>query len=58
MSHTGMWNIAKKGVLEGKDAPPKEEGDLIRECMAMHEVNFLCILLRDDMEGGGNEQGG
>ena len=53
-----MWNTAKKGVLEGRDAPPKKEGDLIREYMAMHEVNFLCCWLRDDMESGGNEHEG
>ena len=30
---------------------PKEEGDAVRECKAMHEENFLSNWLREDVRG-------
>ena len=35
--------------LHERGAIPKEEGDVIRECNAMHEENFLSSLLSDDL---------
>ena len=34
----GSWNIVKKRMLEDRGALPKEEGDLIIEYKAMHDV--------------------
>ena len=44
------WNIDKKRMLEDRGLP-KHEGDLIRECKAVHEENFLSSWLRDDTKG-------
>ena len=35
--------------LQERGAVPKEEGDVIRECNAMHEENFLSSWLREDL---------
>ena len=35
-------------MLQDRGAVPKEEGDVIRECQAMHEENFLSSRLRED----------
>ena len=35
-------------VLRERGAPPKEEGDAVREYKAMHEENFLSSWLRED----------
>ena len=40
---------------EDRGALPKEEGDLIRECKAMHEEDFLSSWLREDVEGRAEE---
>ena len=40
MAQKGLWNIAKKRMLEGRGALPREDGDLLREYQAMHEENF------------------
>ena len=38
MAHKGLWNVAKKRMLEDKGALPKEDGNLLREyrCMKKH----------------------
>ena len=43
-----LWNLAGEIVLQDRGAVPKEEGDVIRECQAMHEENFLSSRLRED----------
>ena len=48
MAKIGFWNTAKKRMLDDRGALPKEEGDLIRECKAMHEEHFLSSWLRED----------
>ena len=41
MTHRGLWNLVIGEVLRERGALPKEEGDDIRGCKAMHEENFL-----------------
>ena len=55
MARQGLWNIAKKRMLEDRGALPKEEGDFIRKYKVMHEENFLSCWLRDDIEGKAEE---
>ena len=43
----GLWNTAKKRILEDRGALLEEEGDLIREYNAMQKENFLSSWLRD-----------
>ena len=37
----GLWNIAKKKMLEDRGALLEEDGNQLRECRAMHEEHFL-----------------
>ena len=48
MAHEDLWNLARESVLQDRGALPKEEGDVIREDMAMHEEIFLSSWLRED----------
>ena len=34
-------------MLQDRGALPKEEGDVVVECKAMHEENFLSSLLKE-----------
>ena len=58
MSRKGLWNIAKKKkrMLEDRGALPREDGDLLAECHAIHEANFLSSWLRGDVEGKEEER--
>ena len=49
MAQTALWNLAREKRLQDRGAFPREEGDVIRECNAMHEENFRNSWLR---EGG------
>ena len=51
MAETGLWNIAKKRMLEERGALPTEEGDLVRYYKAIHDENVLSSRLREDVEG-------
>ena len=53
MAQKGLWNLARETMLQDRGAMPKEEGDVIREAMAMHDENFLSSWLREDVEGKG-----
>ena len=48
MAHEDLWNLARESVLQDRGALPKEEDDVIREDMAMHEEIFLSSWLRED----------
>ena len=43
-------------MLEDSGALPREDGDMIRECQAVHEENFLSSWLREDVEGEDEER--
>ena len=51
LAQTGLWNIAKKRMLEGRGALPKADGDLLCEHQATHKENFLSRWLREDVKG-------
>ena len=51
MVQKGLRNLGISEALQDRGALPKEEGDTIRECKAMHEENFLSSWLRDYEEG-------
>ena len=51
MAQKGLCNIAKKTMLEDSGAPPREDGDFIREYKATHEDRFLISWLEEDLEG-------
>ena len=51
MAQKELRNLAISEALQDRGALPKEEGDTIRECKAMHEENFLSSWLRDYEEG-------
>ena len=51
MAQKKLRNLAISEALQDRGALPKEEGDTIRECKAMHEENFLSSWLRDYGEG-------
>ena len=53
----GLWNIAKKRMLEDRGVVPKEDGNQLREEKAMHEENFLSSWLWEDVEGEKEEMG-
>ena len=53
MAQKGLWNLVEEKILRERGALPKEDGDVIRECKAMHEENFLSSWLRED----GREKG-
>ena len=38
-----LWNIAKKRMLEDREALPREDGDSLREYQAMHEETFSAV---------------
>ena len=40
MAQKGLWNLAGEKVLRERGALPKEKGDVIGECKAMHEDTF------------------
>ena len=48
MAQKGLWNLAREKILRERGALPKEEGDAVREYMAMHEENVLSSWLRED----------
>ena len=41
MAQKGPWNVAREKWLQDRGALPKEERDIVRECKAMDEENFL-----------------
>ena len=49
MTQKGLWNVAREKMLRDRGALPNEEGDLLRECKALHEENFLSSWLREDV---------
>ena len=51
MAQKELPNLLISEALQERGALPKEEGDTIRECKAMHEENFLSSWLRDYEEG-------
>ena len=51
ISQKSLWNVAREKMLQDRGALPKEEGDIVRECKAMHGDNFLSSWLREDVEG-------
>ena len=53
----GFWNLASEKRLQDRGALPREEGDVIRECNAMHEENFLTSWPREDLVGGKKKEG-
>ena len=52
----GCGTLSKKRMLEDRGAVPKEDGNFLRECQAMHEENFLSSWLREDVEGKEEER--
>ena len=44
-----LWNLAREKIIRERGALPKEEGDAVRECKAMHEENFLSSWLKGKM---------
>ena len=56
MAQKGLWNAARKKMLQDRGTLPEEEGDIARECKAMHEENFLNGWLREDVEGKGERR--
>ena len=51
-----MEHREKKRMLEDRGALPREDGDLLAECHAMHEENFLSSWLREDVAGQEEER--
>ena len=51
MAQKGFWNLERNTALQYRGALPQEEGDIIREYLAMHEENFMSGWLREDEEG-------
>ena len=47
MTQKGLWNLAREKRLQDRGALPREEGDVVRECNALHEENFLSSWLRE-----------
>ena len=56
MTQNGLWNVAKKRMLEDRGALPKADGDVLREHQAMHEENFLSSWLKEDAENKGRKE--
>ena len=42
----GLWNIAKRRMLQDRGALPRKDGNVLREYQAMLEENFLSSWLR------------
>ena len=57
MAQEGLWNIVQKRMFEDRGALPREDGDLLWECQATHEENFLSSWLREGVEGKEMERG-
>ena len=55
-SEAGLWDIAKRRMLEDRGAVPKEDGDPLGDYQAMHEENFPSSWLREDVEGENEER--
>ena len=50
-----LWNIAKKRVLAGRGAMPREEDDLVRQYEATYEESSLSTWPKEDTEGKAEE---
>ena len=37
VAQKGLWNFAREKMLQDRGALPKKDGDIVRECKAMHE---------------------
>ena len=48
MAQKGLWNLAKEKTKKESGELPNEEGDVVRECNAMHEEDFWRSWLRGD----------
>ena len=48
MAQKGLWNLAKEKTMKERGELPNEEGDVVRECKAMHEEDFWSSWLRED----------
>ena len=51
MAQEGLWNIAKKRMLEDRGAVSRQDADLRREYQATHEENFFRNWFQEDVEG-------
>ena len=51
MAQKGLWNTARKRMLEDRGALPKEDGEFVRADKAIHEKAFLSSWLSEDTEG-------
>ena len=49
MAQQGLWS-REEPSFANRGALPREEGDATREHKAMHEENFLCSWLREDVK--------
>ena len=49
MAQSGLWNVAKKTMLEDRGALPTENGNQLREYKAVHGEDLLSSWLREDM---------
>ena len=45
----GLWNVARKKMLQDRGALSKEEEDIVREYKAMHEENVQNSWPREDV---------
>ena len=50
MAQQGLWNVARKKMLQDRGALLLEGGDIVREYKAMHEDKFLGVCFREDVE--------
>ena len=55
MAQKGLWKLARDKALQDRGALPREEGDAVIQCKAMHEENILSSWLRDDGKSKTNE---
>ena len=49
MAQKGLWNLEREKRLQERGARPEEEGDVIREYIAINEEDFLRSWLREDL---------
>ena len=47
MAQKGLCHLAREKMLQDRGALSKEEGDVDRECKAMHEGNFRSNWMRE-----------
>ena len=58
IAQRGLWNLERENVLQNRGPLPQDEVDVIGECKATYEENWLSSWLRENEKTQGRNNDG